>query len=125
MQSDTTEATTPLHATLAGPTGRRAALSGIRLSALVLSRFDMDARDAEALMDGGAKMLGMISDRHFDARLRSVIAVFGLTPLFVDDGPGLHHHAIRPRGYDFAAGEVDPAGMERWRADYRAMAPAR
>jgi hypothetical protein len=124
MPSDATEAATPLHAALAGYVGRRAALSGMRLSMLVLLRLDLDVRDVEALMHSGVKAFGATGDRVFDACLRGVIADFGLELLFVNDGPGLHHQAMRPRGYDFAAGDVDPAGMEKWRADYRAMAPA-
>ena len=124
MPSDAAELTTPLHAAIIGPADRRQALSGMRLSALVLSRLDMKVRDVEGLIDDDAESFGT-ADRSFDACLRSVIADFGLTPLFVDDGPGLHHHAVRPRAYDFAAGEVEPAGMERWRAEYRGMEPAR
>jgi hypothetical protein len=127
MRSDSAaEMETPLRSAVAGFVGRREALDGMRLSALVLSRFDLDARDAGALLDGDTKAaVASVGNRAFDASLRSLIADCGLAPLFVDDGPGLHHHAVRPRGYDFAAGEVEPLGMERWRADYRAMAPAR
>jgi hypothetical protein len=115
----------PLYAALAGSAGRRQTLTGIRLSTLVLSRLDLDARDAEGLMNGGATAFGAAGDRAFDASLRSLIAGCGLGMLFVDDGPGLHHHAVRPRGYDFAAGEAEPVGMETWRVDYRAVVPAR
>ena len=125
MRSDATGLATPLHAAVAGSAGRRKALASMRLSALVLSRLHMDERDAEAFVDDDAKSFGTVGDRSFDSCLRGLIWDFGLAPLFVDDGPGLHHQAIRPRGYDFAVGEVDPAGMERWRADYRAMTPAR
>src|SRR5258708_24814495 len=61
----------------------------------------------------------------FDEHLRAVIGRTGLTPLFRDDGPGRHHHAVRPSGYDYNADEVDAWGMERWRGDYRAMSTAR
>jgi hypothetical protein len=44
--------------------------------------------------------------------------------LFVDDAPGRHHHAVRPRGYDYSVDAVDPKGMEKWRADYRNMDPS-
>ena len=60
----------------------------------------------------------------FNNHLRDAIVRFGLTSLFCDNGPGRHHHAIRPTGYDYHADAVDAWGMERWRADYRAMAEA-
>jgi hypothetical protein len=109
------ELETPLHMAITGPAGRRDALAGMRLSAVVLSRLDLDGGDVATLLDGDTEAAGA-GDRAFDAGLRGLIT---------DDGPGQHHHAVRPRGYDFAAGEVDPLGMERWRADYRVMAPAR
>jgi hypothetical protein len=114
------------NAAIAGSVGRRNVLAGMGLSALVLLRLDLDASDAAALLevDTEASIAGN-GDRAFVASLRGLIADCRLALLFVDDGPGLHHHAVRPRGYDFAAGEVDPLGMERWRADYRAMPTAR
>jgi hypothetical protein len=124
MQNDATEMATTLHAAIAGSVGHWEALAGMRLSALVLSRLDLDARDVGTLL-GGDTESAIAGDRAFDASLRSLITDYGLARLFVDDGPGLHHHAVRPRGYDFAVDDVDPGGMERWRADYRAMAPAR
>jgi hypothetical protein len=97
---------------------------GYRLTRLVVARFDMD--DAEALafahVTGHTEVRTLnVGPRAFDAHLRWVIGHFGLDPLFTDDGPGQHHHAIRPKGYDCYAERVDPAVMERWRADYRGM----
>jgi hypothetical protein len=59
--------------------------------------------------------------RPFDHHLRYVIVRYGLEALFCDDGHGPYHHAIRPTGYDFYRDEVIPAGMEKWRADYRGI----
>jgi hypothetical protein len=124
MRSDVAaELETPLHMAITGSAGRWDALAGMRLSAVVLSRLDLYGGDVATLLDGDTEAPGG-ADRAFDAGLRGLITDYGLAPLFVDDGPGQHHHAVRPGGYDFAAGEVDPLGMERWRADYRAMEPA-
>jgi hypothetical protein len=95
-----------------------------RLTRLVAARFDMN--DAEAL--AFARLAGhtehddlKIGPRAFGDHLRWVIIHFGLARLFADDGPRLHHHAIRPKGYDYYAGQVDAVAMERWRAHYRGM----
>jgi hypothetical protein len=63
--------------------------------------------------------------RSFDHHLRHIIKRYGLATLFSDDGPGPRHHAIRPAGYDFHSDAVIPIAMEKWRADYRAMAAHR
>jgi hypothetical protein len=118
---------TLLSLALADPERAKERFPAYRLTRLVAARFDMDdaeARifadlanplDTERLLQGAAP---------FNDCLRDAIERFGLTPLFCDDGPGRHHHAIRPTGYDYYADAVDAWGMERWRADYRAMTAA-
>jgi hypothetical protein len=98
-----------------------------RLTQLVLARLDMTDSEATVFADftdampWGPNFFGLAP---FYDHLRASIERFALAPLFASDGPGRHHHAIRPRGYDYYADAVDPTGMERWRADYRAMTPA-
>jgi hypothetical protein len=113
-----------LRMALASPEEAHDRYPGYRLTRLVVARFDMN--DAEAL--AFARLTGHTENRDlrtgpraFDDHLRAVIGQFGLTPLFTDDGPGLHHHAIRPKGYDYYVDQVDAVAMERWRADYRGM----
>jgi hypothetical protein len=67
----------------------------------------------------------IVEPRSFDEHLRRMITRFWLWPLFSHDGPGRHHHAIRPKGYDYYADMVDAGAMERWRADHRGMGPER
>lgn len=98
--------------------------SDYRLTRLVVARFDLDEHDlmqfSGLVGDEGLRPAADVP-RPFNAHLRNVIARYGLGALFSDDGPGLHHHAIRPTGYDFIRDEVIPRDMERWRADYRDM----
>jgi hypothetical protein len=124
MTPDDNTPETLLRMALANPEEAHGRYPDYRLTRLVMARFDMD--DAEAL--AFARLTGRAEDRDFkigprtfDNHLRRVIGQFGLAPLFTDDGPGLHHHAIRPKGYDYYADQVDPAAMERWRTEYRAM----
>jgi hypothetical protein len=82
---------------------------------------DIEAR-AFAIMALPAPILPIHSrDSAFDRQLRRIIASFGLAHLFCNDGPGRHHHTIRPLGYDYCVDAVDPRGMEKWRSDYRAL----
>lgn len=99
-----------------------------RLTRLVASRLELDDADMALL----AAILGLRLcepasgvPRPFDHHLRHMIFAYGLGALFSDNGPGAHHHAIRPIGYDFHCDEVIPIGMEQWRADYRAMSDER
>lgn len=98
-----------------------------RLTQLVLARLDMTDSEARVFADftdampWGTNFFGVTP---FYDHLRASIERFALAPLFANDGPGRHHHTIRPRGYDYYADAVDPMGMERWRADYREMTPA-
>lgn len=110
------------------PGEARARYSGYRLTQLVAARFDMDDAEASAFarLAGNAQNGDLnVGPGAFDKHLRWVIDRFGLWLLFRDDGPGQRHHAIRPTGYDYHADKVDAVGMERWRADYRGMAPER
>jgi hypothetical protein len=97
---------------------------GYRLAHLVAARVDMDASEIERLGQLLGLNLGAPQEempRLFDEQLRRVIDAYSLGALFSADGPGPRHHAIRPTGYDFDADEVIAAGMEQWRAHYRAM----
>jgi hypothetical protein len=100
---------------------------GFRLTRLVLARFDMDEMEASVFIDlteatASEKVLG---GQPFNYHLRASINRFALTDLFCDDGPGRHHETVRPNGYDYHFDAVDAVAMEKWRADYRAMSPAR
>jgi hypothetical protein len=97
---------------------------GFRLASFVAARLELDERDIEAfteLLGIKATLNRDDAPRPFDRHLRSVIANYHLGALFRDDGPGPHHHAIRPAGYDFDRDEVIPSGMERWRLAYRGL----
>jgi hypothetical protein len=118
---------TLLSLALANPERAKERFPAYRLTQLVTARFDMD--DVEATIFANlarppatARLLRDTAP--FNDHLRDAIGRLGLTPLFCDDGPGRHHHAIRPTGYDYHADAVDAWGMERWRADYRAMTAA-
>jgi hypothetical protein len=99
-----------------------------RLVSLVADRLDMDHEELTVFCElTGIEDPGQArnSDPPFGWHLRDVIDRFGLASLFREDGPGRHHHAIRPTGYDYDTDEVDAEEMKRWRADYRAMVPER
>jgi hypothetical protein len=110
------------------PVEARARFPNYRLTQLVASRIGMDPAELEELEELeeliGRKLCASVEEmpRLFNEQLRHVIKVHALGSLFKADGPGPHHHAVRPAGYDFDADEVIAARMERWRADYRAMA---
>ena len=99
-----------------------------RLVAFVARRVSASDEEAEAwAVSGGLALRGPFQHypRPFDAHLRRILDAYRLGRLFRDDGPGQHHHQIRPLGYDYREDEVCALGMELWRADYRAMEPAR
>lgn len=101
---------------------------GYRLTRLVAARPELDEKDIEWFCDVlGADLLRPVAgaSKPFDHYLRHVIALYDLRGLFRDDGHAPYHHAIRPAGYDYHRDEVDPSGMELWRADYRAMPDVR
>jgi hypothetical protein len=109
---------------LAGGAGAEHEVLPFRLIQLVVARFDMDVVEAAAVFNlcGGAPMqVSQNADAEFHAHLRRVIDRYRLDCLFVENGPGRYHHAIRPRGYDYSIDAVDPKDMETWRADYRSM----
>jgi hypothetical protein len=96
-----------------------------RLSNLVAQRFDMDNDEALrfALACGGDPAAAT-GHEPFNRHLRTVILRYDLTSLFQDNGQYLHHHAIKPTGYDYDADEVIPEAMAQWRATYRALPEA-
>jgi hypothetical protein len=109
---------------LAGAAGAERAVLPVRLIQLVVARFDMDVAEAAAVLNlcGGTPIqVSRSADGEFHAHLRRVIDRYRLDCLFVENGPGRYHHAIRPRGYDYSIDAVDPKEMETWRADYRSM----
>lgn len=123
-QAPMSEAATLVRMALVSPAHARELFPKFRLTRLVATRFDMDDGDAAAFASIiNNKLLDPFRaiQRPFDYHLRNIIWSYRLGNLFSDDGPGLHHHAIRPTGYDFDHGEVIAAAMEQWRADYRAM----
>ncbi|MET1047122.1 MAG: hypothetical protein ABWX70_10555 [Hyphomicrobium sp.] len=85
----------------------------------------MDEAGAGIFRQVGGAHAPAASRSPFDGQLRHSIDRYDLWHLFTDDGPGRHHETIRPSGYDYGLDAVDSAGMERWRADYRALTPAR
>jgi hypothetical protein len=109
---------------LAGAAGAERAVLPVRLIQLVVARFDMDVAEAAAALNlcGDAPIqVSRNADAEFHAHLWRVIDRYRLDCLFVENGPGRYHHAIRPRGYDYSIDAVDPKEMETWRADYRSM----
>lgn len=127
-RADTSIARQVLVLTTSDPTRAEQEFSDYRLTKLVLARLDMTELEALAFIDFSDAMppeSRWLSRAPFYDHLRDTIERLGLTSLFDEDGPGRHHHAIRPGGYDYQLDAVDPIGMERWRADYRAMTPAR
>jgi hypothetical protein len=108
------------------PVGAKERFPDYRLTRLVLTRFDMDDVEASVFIDltEATAPASVLGGTPFNDHLRTSINRFALTELFSDDGPGRHHQAIRPTGYDYYIDAVDAAAMEKWRADYRAMSPA-
>jgi hypothetical protein len=108
------------------PVGAKERFPNYRLTRLVLTRFDMDDVDASVFIDltEATAPESVLGGTPFNDHLRTSIDRFALTDLFCDDGPGRHHQAIRPTGYDYYVDAVDAAAMEKWRAGYRAMSPA-
>ncbi len=101
---------------------------GYRFTRLVGARLELEDADMKHMSHIiGVDLLRPLSGvaRPFEYQLRHMINRFELSALFGDDGHGLYHHAIRPKGYDFQRDEVHPTGMEHWRADYREMTDVR
>jgi hypothetical protein len=112
---------------LSDPRKARDRFPDYRLTRLVLSRFDMDDVEASVFIDltEATAPETALGGTPFNDHLRTSIDRFALTDLFCDDGPGRHHQAIRPTGYNYYVDAVDADAMEKWRADYRAMSSAR
>ena len=111
---------------LSDPRKARDRFPDYRLTRLVLTRFDMDDVEASVFIDltEATAPESVLGGTPFNDHLRTSIDHLGLTDLFCNEGPGRHHQAIRPTGYDYYVEAVDAAAMEKWRADYRAMSPA-
>lgn len=127
-QGQMAEALEVVRLSLVSTKSARDAFPGYRLTRLVGARLELDEMDIAVLSDIlGTDLLRPTSDavRPFDRHLRQIIDSYDLATLFDDDRRAPYHHAIRPTGYDFYRDEVNPIGMERWRADYRAMPEAR
>jgi hypothetical protein len=127
MQSprDVAEPIAVVQLALRSPGEAKAHFPSYRLTRFVASRLQLDDLDMESFSE--ILELNLVNPsieqrRPFDYQLRHVIGRYKLQALFSDDGPGPHHHAIRPTGYDFRSDTVIPTDMERWRADYRRMA---
>src|SRR6202051_3229284 len=73
------------------------------LTRLFLSRFDMDDVEASVFIDltEATAPETVLGGTPFNDHLRTSIDRFALTELFCDDGPGRHHQAIAPTGYDY------------------------
>jgi hypothetical protein len=97
---------TLLSLALADPERAKERFPAYRLTRLVTARFDMDDTEARIFADL-ARPLATVRLLHdtapFNDHLRDAIERFGLTSLFCDNGPGPHHHAIRPTRYDYHA----------------------
>jgi hypothetical protein len=117
---------TLLSLALSDPRKARDRFPDYRLTRLVLTRFDMDDVEASVFIDltEATAPETVLGGTPFNDHLRTSIDRFALTDLFCDEGPGRHHQAIQPTGYDYYVGAVDAAAMEKWRANYRAMSPA-
>jgi hypothetical protein len=112
---------------LAGAADVQRPVLPLRLTQLVAARFDMATVEAAVFLDlcGSPPIqTSQSADAEFHAHLRRIIDRYRLDSLFVADAPGLYHHAIRPRGYDYSVDAVHPKDMETWRADYRSMRSA-
>lgn len=118
------EALEVLQLSLRSPLDAKARYPNYRLTQLVSSRLDLDDTDLARLSNIlRLDLLHAVPDvlEPFNDHLRLMIVRYGLETLFVDDRQTPYHHAIRPTGYDFDRDEIIPTGMEKWRADYRAL----
>jgi hypothetical protein len=97
----------------------------VRLSHLVFRCMDMSGDEAS--------LVWALADPSFEPLERTAVAFHGvllmalqrmrLQRLFSSSTAGEHHRSICPAAYNEYTGEVDPAEMAQWRADFRAMAP--
>jgi hypothetical protein len=109
----------------ADPAAAKQAFSDLRLIQVVAARFDMDVAEAGCFLNESSAASAMPPPHHADAvfhgHLQQTLERYELGCLFVDDAPGRHHHAVRPRGYDYSVDAVNSKEMETWRADYRKL----
>jgi hypothetical protein len=111
----------------ADPAGAEQAFPDLRLVQVVAARLDMDVAKAGCFLNesGGASApLPPHVDAVFHGHLQQTLDRYEPGGLFVGDAPGRHHHAVRPRGYDYSVDSVDSKEMETWRADYRKLSTA-
>ena len=124
IAAGSTDAEHLLSLSLAGAADVQRAALPLRLTQLVVARFDMVAVETAVFLSlcGAPPMQASQSaDAKFHVHLRRVIDRYRLDCLFVADAPGQYHHATRPRGYDYSVDAVHSKDMETWRADYRSM----
>jgi hypothetical protein len=124
ITAGSTDAEYLLSLSLAGVADAQRAVLPLRLTQLVVARFDMVAVEAAVFLNfcGAAPIrTSQNADAEFHVHLRRVIDRYRLDCLFVADAPGQYHHAARPRGYDYSVDAVHSKDMETWRADYRSM----
>jgi hypothetical protein len=124
ITASSTDAERLLSLTSAGAADVWRAVPPFRLMQLVVARFDMDLVEAAVFLNlcgAPPTQAAQNAEAEFHAHLRRVIDRYRLDCLFVEDAPGQHHHATRPRGYDYSVDAVHPKDMETWRADYRNM----
>jgi hypothetical protein len=125
IDADSVRVDTLLALICGDPQRAKERLPNYRLTRLVAARVGMDEAEVKSLADLTGDPVSepfWHPSKAFEGQLRETIGRYGLAPLFRDDGPGPYHHAIRPTGYDYYADEVEPVGMEDWRAAYRALA---
>lgn len=90
--------------------------------ALVARRLDLQGDEARRFaLACGTTAVGIAEHERSDRHLRDVAKRYGLTVPFREAGPGRHHQAMRPTGYDHDAEAVIPEAVEAWRAAYRAL----
>jgi hypothetical protein len=123
IAAGSTDAEHLLLLSLAGAADAQRAALPLRLTQLVVARFDMVVVEAAVFHNlcGPPTQASQSADADFHVHLRRVIDRYRLDCLFVADAPGQYHHAIRPRGYDYSVDAVHSKDMETWRADYRSM----
>jgi hypothetical protein len=118
------DCTTIIRMALSDPVAAETAFPGYRLTRLVTTRLEMGEQELRVFRD----LSGELDEETqagdpalFEQHLRVIIPKYDLFAFFQEDGPARFHHAFRPTGYDYFLDQVDPQGMEKWRADYRDM----
>lgn len=99
----------------------------VRLSTLVTRSLDMQSDEGRvvwALSDAPARQMERTAP-YFHVTLVEAMERLRLQHLFASSSAGEHHRSICPAAYNERSGEIYPVEMAQWRADFRAMAPAR